>query len=274
LAEGQIENVNLAMATVTTLPRIVVKPIAGTKAQEAVLEMKLSGNGLELQNSWPIWLFPPAGKAEVVRRVYASGGVIAAVQRVVKNVATPEVAPHTRKGEDFSLWVTDEPGLALYWLREGKKVLFLQEVITNPESGGAAAKTVPNPFDPGWFISDYHMGSIIREDNVLGDFPHKGYAAWQFRYLLKRVKGVPEGPTEARPVISSVFNGTKPHVQHQLLLARTTSGGHLTYCRLNVLSGRREADYLLLQLILHAGLDKSDPLVDVDRLTPYLTHSK
>jgi beta-galactosidase/beta-glucuronidase len=270
LAEGRIENVNLALATVTTLPRIVVRPMAGTKAQEAVLRLKLSGAGLELQNSWPIWLFPPIEKADVGRRVYASGNVIAAVQRVVKDVAAPEVAPRKGKGEDLSLWVTDEPGLALYWLQGGKNVLFVARGDTNAKSDWPDAKMLPNPFDPGWFKSDDHMGSIIRAGKALGDFPHKGYASWQFRYLINRAKGVPEGPIVAKPVISSAFNDSMPHVQHQLFVARTNTGGHLTYCQLKVLSGRSEADYLLLQLTKNAGLDKSDPLVELDQLRPYL----
>ena len=273
LAEGRIENVNLALATVTTLPRIVVKPIAGTKAQEAVLRLKLSGAGLELQNSWPIWLFPQVRKADPGRKVFASAGVLTKLQDSFSSVY-PASQADPRRAEASSLWVTDEPEAALTWLRAGKQVLFFDigDIGPNPEWARQWDWyiTHPNPFDPGWCLGDRHMGSIIRASKVLGDFPHAGYASLQFRYLINRAQGGADGWIPARAIVSSIWNHQLPHVQHQLFAAKTKSGGHLTYCLLKVLSGRPEANYLLWQMLKNAGPEPADPVLGVEQLKLYL----
>ncbi|MCP4248166.1 MAG: hypothetical protein GY778_14065, partial [bacterium] len=254
IAEDRVERLALQQYTVTTLPRITVSLPDLPGAQQTSLELKLQAQDLELRNSWPVWLFPKAEGRAVRRAVAADQSVVTQVRRVAPNVLVAEEA-----GGETELWVTSEAKSAVRWLEEGRTVLYLAK-------GGAS----PNPFDPGWFKSDGHLGSIIRTNELLGDFPHDGYASWQFRNLLDRALAVPEGRIPARPVISSVYGDSWPHVQHQILVAAAPGGGHLTYCLLRVLSGRCEADDLLHQLLENARRRAGDPVVPLDQLQRFM----
>jgi hypothetical protein len=241
------------------LPRIGIGPIDLAKPQRATLDTRLLSPGLILKNSWPLWLFPRVDKEHVNRTVAADRTLLDRLARVAAGVvdAGKEVAD-----EDNTLWVTNEGKTALNWLKAGRMVLFLAK-------GGALVGS-KNPFDPGWFRSDQHMGSVVWRHNLLGDFPHDGFASWQFRYLINRGEDVPEGRTGADAIVSSVFNSTMPHVQHQMFVANTDTGGHLTYCMLKVLTGRCEADYLLWQLLQNAKRDETVREISIERAAEYL----
>lgn len=268
LAEGRMDNVNLQLATATTLPRVRVGPISGSVPRKATLQFRLPLPGAGLENSWPVWLFPKVTQEAIGRKIFASAKVISVLRSVVRDVLLAEDAGSAE--DTAALWVTDEPELALSWLRGRKSVLFLAKSDPSSNPDWAPRTTNPNPFDPGWFRSDKHMGTIIRENALIGEFPHNGYASWQFRNLINRARDVPEGMTPARSIVSSAFNDTMPHVQHQLLVAQTDTSGHLTYCMLKVLSGRTEADYLLFELLRNSRPEKSDPVVTLEALAAFL----
>ncbi|MBI4553190.1 MAG: hypothetical protein HY710_13090 [Candidatus Latescibacteria bacterium] len=265
LAQGGVEHINLALSTVTLLPRIVIGPLARSKPQGVTLRMRLSGPEVPLENAWPLWLFPRVRREDVKRTVFASQNVIAALRRVSNAVMPPGDREEGDTDTD-SLWVTDEGGLVLDWLRAGRTVLFL---ATGGTSSTASSPNV-NPFDPGWFQGDGHMGSIIRPNPILGDFPHDGHASWQFRNLIEKGANVPEGPIAATCVISSVFGDNHPRVQHQLFMVNTLTGGHLTYCLLKVTSGRCEADYLLQQFVQQIRRVDADPVMTDEELRRHL----
>lgn len=71
-------------------------------------------------------------------------------------------------------------------------------------------------------------------------------------------------------VVTSAYGESRPHVQHQVFAARTQTGGHLTYCLLQMLSGRCEADYLLWQLIKNAKRFERDPVMPDGELMHFL----
>jgi hypothetical protein len=262
LAQGEIGPVTPALYAVTPLPRIAVGPFAPSKPLEATLRMRLSGPGVCLENAWPLWLFPTVRPTDAGRKVFASERVLPALQRVVDGAMLPE---DRRSGDAdrAALWVTDEGDRASAWLRAGRTVLFLAqgEAEAIVSSAPADAPEAANPFDPGWFKGNGHMGTILREHPLLGDFPHRGYASWQFRHLIRAAANTAGGASATR-IVSSVFGDSAPRVRHQLFTANTGAGGHLTYCLLNVLSGRCEADYLLRLLATRARRDAADPVMD------------
>jgi len=259
LAGGEVQDCCLCMYAVTALPRICIRPTNLSNPLRATLKLRLSSPKVALENTWPIWLFPRIDRENVARTIVASNSLLDELTRVASGV----VGTDKRSADsDNTLWVTDEGETALEWLSAGKTVLFIAK-------GGATVGS-KSPFDPGWFRGDQHMGSVLRPHRLLGHFPHEGFASWQFRHLINRVKTIPEGRIGAKPVISSVFNSTMPRVQHQLFVANTNTGGHLTYCILKVLSGRCEADYLLWQLLKNTKRDATDPVLTVEQAAKYL----
>jgi hypothetical protein len=256
LAEKNIKNISLSLYTINPIPRITIGPLRNDPPQEATIKVNLSSSAINLENSWPIWFFPKIEKEAIGRRVFTSGKVLTILREIIQEV---EPADEACNSDPTSLWITDNGKEALNWLSYGRNVIFI-------DGGGA----IPNPFDPGWFKADNHMGSIIQSDNIIGDFPHNGFASWQFRNLINRTHDIPHSTLFVRPVITSVINDSKPHIQHQIFTANTSTGGHLTYCMLNVLSRRCEADYLLFQLVKNAKRLRSDPVVGIEQIRPYL----
>jgi len=257
LATGRLANLSLASYTVSTLPQVMIGPIVGTEPQQVELTVQLSSPEIQLQNSWPLWFFPAVKGRAIGRTVFASDKVRSKLEHVVRGGQPPGA------DEDPSaLWVTDEGELVSKWLKEGKNVLFLLD------EGGAGS----HPFDPGWFTG-HHMGSIIRSDPLLGDFPHQGFSSWQFRNLINRPKNpYQQDQQPGRSIVSSLFCAPWPGLQHQLFAARTSQKGHLTYCLLKVLTGRCEADYLLFQLLKNAGYREANPIVELQKLDRLLGH--
>jgi hypothetical protein len=227
--------------------------------------MEFSNLEVKLTNSWPVWLFPSLKGESAGRKVIAGGKIRDRLLKIIK-----EVFPADKDYDKSALWVTDKGKEAQNWLKEGKNVLVLRIDGKEVPRHSNASNLKVNPFDPGWWTYNWgstygHMGSVVNFDRLLGDFPHKGMASWQFRFLINWDKNR-EFLDFCRPVITSVFGEEWQNVQPQILTARTKSGGHLTYCALRVLSGRCEADYLLLQLLKNAGPQKSDPIVEVKKL--------
>jgi hypothetical protein len=260
LVGGQIRGFGVEHNAVTALPQIAIGPIRLTQPAKTTLKLSLTGPKFKLENSWPIWLFPKVRRAKIGRTVFADPELFGRIADVVEGAVAAD-AQAANADQPGALWVTGKGDPARAWLAAGKAVLFL--------AGGGEAVGSQNPFDPGWFKSDQHMGSLVRAHRALGDFPHDGFASWQFRYLVNRRKDIPEGRIAGRPVISSVFNDTLPHVQHALFVANLAGGGHLTYCQLKVLAGRCEADYLLKQLLENAGRDPADPQMPMEEAAKF-----
>lgn len=256
LADGSYDGIQLVPYGVTKLAAIEVRPTDVEAPQRVTLEMELTDEALALKNQWPLWLFPAVGEDTTRRAIVADEDVLATVRRVAGGAV--DASDATDAPAD-AVYITGEGGTARKWLSQGKNVLFL-----------ARSNMEINPFDPGWFKSDQHMGTIVREDAPLGDFPNDGYASWQFRYLIGRLTDGPVGKVTGRPIISSAFGDTFPSVQHQLFEARTSSGGRLTYCLLQVLSRRCEADYLLRVLLENAGPSEDVPVMSDEELSRYI----
>jgi hypothetical protein len=64
-------------------------------------------------------------------------------------------------------------------------------------------------------------------------------------------------------IVSSVYGESMPHVQRQLLAAEVDGGGHVTYSQLQALNEKPKAEYLLAELLDHAGVDPADPVVSI-----------
>lgn len=217
---------------------------------EAVL---CEGNRL-VTNSWNIWLFP-------------------------RETVLPKTA--VRYGNPEYTWLKDWGDLpavtADELARDGLRVV-LSEKLDEPllafmRNGGwvilAAGEGLVRPHGPlfgyvKYFFTppanyapyeDGQNGTIIRNHPMLGDFPHEGFADFQFFRLMEEAPPIELKPldlADGEPVIRVIH---RYPVCHPLayLLERSVGSGGMILCALHLHPAFPEAGYLLTALCAYAG---------------------
>ncbi|MBI2441513.1 MAG: hypothetical protein HYV35_09095 [Lentisphaerae bacterium] len=217
------------------------------------LEAVLSEGKRIVTNSWNIWLFPRE----------------AALPKTTLCYGTPE---HTWLKDWRSL-----PGVTAQKLVQSATRVVLSEQLDDPliafmRAGGrvilAAGEGLVRPHAPlfgyvKYFFTppanyppyeDGQNGTIIRKHPMLGDFPHAGFADFQFFRLMEEAPPIDLQPldlAEGEPVIRVIH---RYPVCHPLayLLERSMGTGGLILCALQLNPAWPEARYLLAQLCAYA----------------------
>ena len=109
-------------------------------------------------------------------------------------------------------------------------------------------------FWQGWYVSgNRNLGAIVEHHPALGNFPHDGYASWQFRFLLDQAVLPHENDIALEPIVSGIIRCTRdtealPKLVAHLFEAKV-GAGFLLGTGLRLLEAQPEAEYLLGCLI-------------------------
>ena len=98
-----------------------------------------------------------------------------------------------------------------------------------------------------------NLGAVVAHHPALGDFPHDGYASWQFRFPLDQAVFPLESDIAIKPVVSGIIRCTRdtkalPRLAAHLFGAKV-GAGFLLGTGMRLLEARPEAEYLLDCLI-------------------------
>jgi hypothetical protein len=139
--------------------------------------------------------------------------------------------------------------------------------------------SVETDFWPGWFLAGgRNLGAVVKKHPALGDFPHEGFADWQFGSLLHRgaVLGwrkrsleiqsqlanatvwtlldreqrPPKMPAQITDIVYGVVNDYDPKVVAHLFEVGTgDAGGRLLACGFDLGKDSPESRCMLSQLL-------------------------
>jgi len=229
---------------------ITVPPV--TRPTAARLTASLREGDRLATNEWNVWLFPRE----------------AAIPATVVRYGKPE---HTWLKD----W-TDMPAVTMDALKAGERQVVLTERLDDSltafiRTGGrvilAAGEGLVRPHAPlfgyvNYFFTppanyppfeDGQNGMIIRRHPMLADFPHDGFADFQFFRLMEDAPPIELKPLDlagGEPVIRVI---PRYPVCHPLayLLERSVGAGGLIVCALQLNPAWPEARYLLSRLCAH-----------------------
>ncbi|MDR2982759.1 MAG: hypothetical protein LBV12_10990 [Puniceicoccales bacterium] len=172
--EGKLPAVTLGLGSVTRLGEVRV-PLAklGTPARRLALEVRLAGT--EFVNDWNIWVFP---------------------QQVTEDV--PD-----------GLVLTDDGGVALQALQQGKPVLF--DAHRHGKGGERYARFKPLFWSASFFPGQQTetLGALIQNRHrALAKFPTDSALDWQWQELCRDAHGflLNDLPKDYRPIIQPVHD--------------------------------------------------------------------
>ena len=252
LAAGAIESVEVSPFSLSTCGRTTIPAVRRSRPCKAVLTVRLEAEGKILENRWQLWFFPkpePAGLD--TERIFVGDNARSALR-------------HLYPSKQFAQSLNDA-ALAV--------VSDLDPVRDYLESGGCVLVLSPGDFShlqtgfwPGWYVSgDRNLGAVIEDHPALGDFPHDGYASWQFRFLLDRAVLQHEIDIAIEPLVSGIIRCTRDTetlpklVTH--LFGVEVGAGFLLGTGMRLLEARPEAEYLvdcLVRYLMTRGQCRGD----------------
>ncbi|MBM4032256.1 MAG: hypothetical protein FJ291_10765 [Planctomycetes bacterium] len=229
--------------------------------QTAHLEAELREGERVFANSWDLWIFPRAGLPASLF-LYQAGVTAPDRWSGIPVIAPADLA--RTPGAIVLTEVLDEPLTA--FLRGGGCVILKAGVaprvfrtsvsVVRPHGvngcGGAGYFFTPAaqfpPFDQG------QNGSVIHRHPMLGDFPHEGFADWQFYRLISLSPPLDLealGLEDEEPVVRVIHRYPTCHpVAH--LLGHSVGRGGLILTSLDLRTDRPEARHLLRCLCAYA----------------------
>ena len=235
LGSGRVEGIRADIGDVKQVGKMSL-PI--TNVEKPVKARLICGlQGMVVENSWDIWLFPrPQPRAGTGKGLAASGQVYELLKARYPGLALsgepdaagPELLITERMDRD-----------AVEALKKGKSVLLLH--LDGPAPG----------VNPGWWRVSAQMGTAIADHPAWGDFPHEAYLNQLFFRLLKNT--VKCSDKEYRTVEKLMVNyfedrdGNQGYMAH--VFQARASQGRLLACGFDLLSENVEAVYLLDQFI-------------------------
>lgn len=259
LVAGKLSYAHQAYSTCPVGEATIAAPSV-TRPTAARLEASLHEGNRIVTNSWNIWLFP-------------------------REAALPKTA--LRYGKPEHTWLkdwNDLPAVTAKELVQGTTRVVLTEQLDEPliafmRAGGrvilAASEGLVRPHGPlfgyvKYFFTppanyspyeDGQNGTIIRHHSMLGDFPHDGFADFQFFRLMEDAPPIELKPldlAEGDPVIRVIH---RYPVCHPLayLLERAMGTGGLILCALQLNPAWPEARYLLAQVCAYADGKQFQP---------------
>jgi hypothetical protein len=240
LAAGAFESVDVPPYSLSTCGQTTIPAVRRSHPCRTELTVRFEAEEKVLKNRWPLWFFPkPEPEGLETERIFVDERVRPALQRLF---------PAKRFADslnDATLAVVSELHLVRDYLDLGGHVLML--------SVGDFLH-VQTGFWPGWYVSgNRNLGAVVAHHLVLGDFPHDGYASWQFRFLLDQAVLPLEIDIAIKPVVSGIIRCTRdtkalPRLAAHLFGAKV-GAGFLLGTGMRLLEARPEAEYLLDCLI-------------------------
>jgi hypothetical protein len=245
LASGEVAWVEAQAGDVKTIGQSRVPMPALTRPAKLMLTAELSG--IELSNSWPVWLFP---KSEASRERGKGIGASPKIYAALKERWPGLTEERDHMGKDFDLLLTDRlDRSATQALESGKTVLLLE--LTGPVPG----------VQLGWWNIGPQAGTAILAHPAFGDFPHAGYLdeLW-FRLAGHTLSLTNQALHQVEPLM--VGRGSQGYLAH--VFQAKVGRGKLLGSGLKLLSSAPEAGYLLAQFVIYARSPEFAPRGTLD----------
>ena len=246
LGSGRVEGICADIGDVKQVGKMSLPIMTVEKPVKARLICELQG--MVLENSWDIWLFPRLQPRAGAGKGLAASGQVYQLLKTRYPGLTLSGQPDAAGAE---LLITEQMDKdAVEALTKGKSVLLVH--LEGPAPG----------VKPGWWRVSAQMGTAIADHPAWGDFPHDAYLTQLFFRLLKNT--VKCSDKQYRTVEKLMVNdGDQGYLAH--VFQARASQGKLLACGLDLLNDNVEAVYLLDQFINYMRSPRFTPhgLLDV-----------
>jgi hypothetical protein len=242
---GQLE---WAHTPYTTCPvgSIQVAIPAFERPTQVTLEARIDTASRPVRNEWPLWILPQ--RDQISRKVilYANSPRTGWLKTLPPTVGT-EVS-------GARVWLTErlDDAVAAHVRSGGWAVVAATEGLVRPHAPNFGYVkyffTPPANYGP---YEDGQNGTVIQPHPLLGDFPHEGFADWQFFRMIETAPPLdlaPLGLADTEPVIRCIHRYPVCHALGYLLELAYGKGGFI-FTALNLDWDLPEARYLLDAMI-------------------------
>ena len=209
----------LPSGDVTSLADFGIKIPDLAKPQKYLLKARLAGGCVAASNEWEIYAFPEVAKAKIPDGV-----------RICSDMSQDDMVAAMKNGE--------------------KVLLF----------GTGPFKSLPTTFRIGMAgRTAGNFATIVADHPALGDFPHEGYCAWQFRRMMENGAAVQlEADVPFDPIVD-VASSVKCVIRQAMLFEYRIGSGKLLVCSFNVSDSDPASRWLKHELIKYAASDNFKP---------------
>lgn len=226
-ASGHFSVDSIAEGGLTTIGSITVPLSQINKARQ--LTLRLTAEGTEWKNSWPIWVYP-------------SNKMSAAIPADIA--------------------VTRDTDYAMHLLAEGRKVLLCPQ----PDSiDGLESKFVPVFWSPVHFPSQAGgMGILCNPSHpALEHFPTETHSNWQWWMLVKHAKTMRlDAIPQVNPIVSVIDNFVN-NCRLGLVFDANCNNGKLLVCSIDLTRNEPEIQQLRNSLIDYMASEKFMPTANI-----------
>lgn len=230
----------------------------------AHLEAFLHEGNRVVTNSWNVWIFPRASLSKNVVRYGKPEQSWISAWNDIPVITDEEISRDTTR---VVLTERLDASLAAFMRSGGRVILAAGEGLVRPH-GGNGCGSIGYFFTPGANYGPYEdgqNGTIIRHHPMLGDFPHEGFADFQFFRLMEEAPPIELKPldlADGEPVIRVIH---RYQVCHSLayLVERFLGKGGLIVCALNLDPALVESRYLLAQIGAYAASKRFQPTIEL-----------
>ena len=240
LAAGSLDSADVRPYSLSGCGQTTIPAVRRSHPCKAMLTVRLEAEGKVLENRWPLWFFPKPNSAGLeTERIFVDERARPALRRLYPSKQFADSL------NDATLAVVSELHIVRDYLDSGGRALILSVGDFSHLQTG---------FWQGWYVSgNRNLGAVVAHHPALGDFPHDGYASWQFRYLLDQAVLPLESDIAIEPIVSGIIRCTRdtealPRLAAHLFGAEV-GNGFLLGTGMRLLEARPEAEYLLDCLI-------------------------
>ena len=259
LAKGKISYKHKAYTTCKAGRVEIVIPDV-SKPVSAILRVTLREDKRVVTNQWNLWLFPCATSLPPSIAIYEKPEYT-----WIKSVKGLELVSAAELNK-YRLIVAErfDKKLAEFARVGGRVILAATEGLQRrfgPKLGGVVGHyffTPPANYGP---YEDGHDGTIIAKHPMLGDFPHAGFADFQFFRMMGKSPAIDLEPLDlhrSEPVIR-VMHSYSVCRPLGYLVERSIGKGELIICSLELNQSWVEAQYLFQQLCSYACSERFAP---------------
>lgn len=269
LARGAGAYFHQPYVTCAALQIELVIPDVG-RAQAARLEVALREGARTVRNRWDLWLLPQAAGLPAELALYGQPQYTW-LERLA-NIPRLPVGPLT-VGAGLAAVLTErlDKHLVAFAQTGGRVILAASEGLVRPlrSTFGYAGQYFFTPPANYPTYEDGQDGAIIQNHPLLGDFPHEGFADWQFYRMIANSPPLDLEPlalNQGDPVIRMIHSY---QVSRPLgyLVECGLGAGSLILSALDLNQDWAEACYLLACMCEHATHGRPQPMVELPQAT-------
>ena len=242
ITSGRLQNINASSYGVSPIGNVKFTIAERKLPVAARLSVRLYGGKQEISNNWQLWFFSKRGKF-----IAKPGQVNMRGEVADKIVSRYNISSRTGKEK---LRVVDR---------------LTAEDIDFLVRGGCALVTSLSQFNdkgiilhPGWWKTGrdnpFEQLGLVVEDEAVADFPHEGFASWQFKNLMDTAVDVSKLPFQVKPLIYGTTHPEmgKPQLRSVLFAVRVGKGVAI-FSGMNLLDNEPESHWMLDALLRHAS---------------------